>query len=63
VRSNAKMCGEHTCCDSKTGHKVVEDSPHDSLRLDRGGEEAIDTEQRHADENNDMKPIEMFVPI
>jgi len=57
------MSGEHTCCDSKTGHKVVDDSPNQSLRLDWGGEEAIDTEQRHADENDNMEPVKMSVPI
>jgi hypothetical protein len=50
-------------CDSKTRHEVVDDSPHESLSLDGSRHHAIDTEERHSAEDNNVEPIQMFVPI
>ena len=54
---------ESTCCDSQTSHKVVDDSPHKSLHLELGGKPSVQSKKRNSDKNDDMQPIQMFVPV
>jgi hypothetical protein len=53
----------NTCCDSQSRHKIVNDGPHNGLGLNWSGKPAINAEKRYSNENNDVQPIEMLMPI
>ena len=57
------MSGKHTSCDPKTRHEVVDDGPHGRLRLELSRHQAVETDERHAAEDNNVEPIQMLVPI
>jgi len=54
VDAQMRLFGTHTSCYSQSGHKIVDHSPDNGLGLDWSGEEAINTKNRHANDNNDM---------
>ena len=52
-----------TCSDPDSGHKVVENSPDRGYRLQFSCEQSIETKERNTNENDDVQPIQMFMPI
>jgi len=53
----------HTCCDSETSHEIVKDGPDCRFCLDFGGKASVCSQERNSGENNDMQPVQMFVPV
>jgi hypothetical protein len=54
---------ELTSCDAQTGHEVVYDSPDSRLPLERGPEGSNDAVQGHKEDERDIDPVDMLVPI
>ena len=50
-------------CDTKTGHEVVDDSEECCLPFHWCEEGTDDTDDGYVDDESDVKPIHMFVPV
>ena len=50
-------------CDTKTGHEVVDDSKQRRLPFHWCEERTNDTDDRYVDDESDVEPVDMFVPI
>lgn len=49
--------------DAKTGGKVIDDGPDQSLCLDLGRQESIDGDQRGESESEDVLPIQVLPDV
>lgn len=49
--------------DSETGHEIIDDSPDGSLDLEGCPERLHATVQRNADDQGDIQPVDVLVPI
>jgi len=52
-----------TSCDSQTSGEVVGNSPDGSLELERILEGEDTASQRNADNESDVQPVDMLIPI
>ena len=52
-----------TSCYAQPSHKVVGHRPHGSLPIQRGPEGLDATEEGNANDQEDIQPIHVFVPI
>lgn len=54
---------ELTSCDAQTGCKVVQHGKHECLHLQRDPPSLDHAIQWNADDESDIEPVDMFVPV
>ena len=52
-----------TCCDTETGEEIVGDGPNGSLELQRHPERLDAPIQRDSNDEEDVQPVDMLVPV
>ena len=52
-----------TGCDTETGHEVVDEGPDGGLPLERSPVCLNDTIEWNTDNESDIEPVDVFVPV
>jgi len=52
-----------TCSNTETSDVVIDNGPDQSLGLKRGGESTIETDNRSTEQEGNMDPIDMLMPV
>lgn len=52
-----------TGCDANAGHEVVDDGEEGGPQLQRGGVGGDAAVERHADDEDDIEPVDVLVPV
>ena len=62
-KKKKKKKEEHTCGDAKTCEKVVKYRPDGRLQLQRNPEGLDKSSERNTDDESDIQPVNMLVPV